>query len=152
MKINRGCIKLKLQRRLSAQEIWNRIMDIEIQALEKLLEEKSLDKWKTIFPCYGSSLEYTETQAKKYITIFQGLQGNTYNKDPQAVENMLVNRLNLRWFNTLMSTLFMMEDELLRTSSDSVFELWDLFFTAQAMREENNVVAMGLNTFELKRQ
>lgn len=152
MKINRGCIKLKLQRRLSAQEIWNQIMDVHIQALEKLLEEKSLDKWKTIFPCYGSSLEYTETQAKKYITIFQGLQGNTYNKDPQAVENMLVNRLNLRWFNTLMSTFFMMEDELLRTSSDSVFELWDLFFTAQAMREENNVVAMGLNTFELKRQ
>lgn len=44
----------------------------------------------------------------------------------------------------------MMEDELLRTSSDSVFELWDLFFTAQAMREENNVVAMGLINLELK--
>lgn len=150
IKVTRKGIKLKLERPLSAQEIWNRIMDIEIQALEKLLEEKSLSKWKTIFPCYGSSLEYTETQAKKYITIFQGLQGNTYNKDPQAVENMLVNRLNLRWFNTLMSTLFMMEDELLRTSSDSVFELWDLFFTAQAMREENNVVAMGLINLELK--
>lgn len=150
IKVTRKGIKLKLERPLSAQEIWNRIMDIEIQALEKLLEEKSLDKWKTIFPCCGSSLEYTETQAKKYITIFQGLQGNTYSKDPQAVENMLVNRLNLRWFNTLMSTLFMTEDELLRTSSDSVFELWDLFFTAQAMREENNVVAMGLINLELK--
>ena len=50
MKINRGCIKLKLQRRLSAQEIWNQIMDVHIQALESLLEDKSLDKWKIIFP------------------------------------------------------------------------------------------------------
>ena len=37
-------------------------------------------------------------------------------------------------------------------SSDYVFTLWDIFFTCQALRKENNVVAMGLNTFELKRQ
>lgn len=150
IKVTRKGIKLKLERSLSAREIWNRILGIEIQALEQLLEEKSLDKWKTIFPCYGSSLEAVEDLARGYITAFQELQGDTFDKHPEAVENMLVKGLNPRWFNTLMSILFMMEDELLRTSSDSVFELWDLFFTAQALREENNVVAMGLINLELK--
>ena len=65
---------------------------------------------------------------------------------------MLVIGLNQGWFNTIMSTLYMMEEDLMEMSSDSVFTLWDIFFTCQVLREENNVVAMGLNTFELKGQ
>ena len=49
-----------------------------------------------------------------------------------------------------MSTLYMMEEDLMEMSSDSVFILWDILFTCQALRKENNVVAMGLNIFELK--
>lgn len=152
MKINRGCIKLKLQRRLSAQEIWNQIMDIHIQALESLLEDKSLDKWKTIFPCYGTSLEAVESMAKVYIKTFRSVQGNTFNDRYGDIEKMLITKLNQRWFNTIMSTLYMMEEDLMEMSSDSVFILWDIFFTCQTIREENNVVAMRLNNFELKEQ
>jgi hypothetical protein len=152
MKINRGCIKLKLQRHLSAQEIWNQIMDVHIQALESLLEDKSLDKWKIIFPCYGTSLEAVESMAREYIEAFKMVQGNMFNERYEDVETMLVTGLNQRWFNTIMSTLYMMEDDLMEMSSDSVFTLWDIFFTCQALRKENNVVAMRLNTFELKGQ
>ena len=123
MRINRGCIKLKLQRRLSAQEIWNQIIDINIQALESLLEDKSLDKWKIIFPCYGTSLEAVESMAKEYIYAFQRVQGDTFNNRYEDIENMLVNGLNQRWFNTIMSTLYMMEEDLMEMSSDSVFTL-----------------------------
>lgn len=151
MKINRGCIKLKLQRHLSAQEIWNQIMDVHIQALESLLEDKSLDKWKIIFPCYGTSLEAVESMAREYIEAFKRVQGNTFNERYEDVE-MLIIGLNQRWFNTIMSTLYMMEEDLMEMSSDSVFTLWDILFTCQALRRENNVVAMGLNTFELKGQ
>lgn len=151
MKINRGCIKLKLQRHLSAQEIWNQIMDVHIQALESLLEDKSLDKWKIIFPCYGTSLEAVESMAREYIEAFKRVQGNTFNERYEDVEILIIG-LNQRWFNTIMSTLYMMEEDLMEMSSDSVFTLWDILFTCQALRRENNVVAMGLNTFELKGQ
>ena len=90
MKINRGCIKLKLQRRLSAQEIWNQIMDVHIQALESLLEDKSLDKWKIIFPCYETSLEAVESMAREYIAAFQRVQGDTFNNRYEDIETMLV--------------------------------------------------------------
>ena len=152
MKINRGCIKLKLQRHLSAQEIWNQIMDVHIQALESLLEDKRLDKWNIIFLCYETSLEVVESMAREYIEAFKRVQGNTFNERYEDVETMLVTGLNQRWFNTIMSTLYMMEEDLMEMSSDSVFTLWDIFFTCQALRKENNVVVMGLNTFELKGQ
>lgn len=125
-------------------------MDVHIQALESLLKDKSLDKWKIIFPCYGTSLEAVESMAREYIEAFKGVQGNTFNERYEDVETMLVTGLNQRWFNTIMSTLYMMEEDLMEMSSDSVFTLWDIFFTCQSLRKENNVVAMGLNTFELK--
>ncbi len=151
-RITRKSIKIHLKRPLSAQEIWNRIMDIQIQALESLLEDKSLDKWKIIFPCYGTSLEAVESMAREYIAAFQRVQGDTFNNRYEDIETMLVKGLNNRWLNTLMSTLYMMEEDLMEMSSDSVFTLWDIFFTCQALRKENHVVTMGLNTFELKGQ
>lgn len=151
-RITRKSIKIHLKGPLSAQEIWNRIMDIQIQALESLLEDKSLDKWKIIFPCYGTSLEAVESMAREYIAAFQRVQGDTFNNRYEDIEDMLINGLNNRWLNTLMSTLYMMEEDLMEMSSDSVFTLWDIFFTCQALRKENHVVTMGLNTFELKGQ
>lgn len=151
-RITRKSIKIHLKRPLSAQEIWNRIMDIQIQALESLLEDKSLDKWKIIFPYYGTSLEAVESMAREYIAAFQRVQGDTFNNRYEDIETMLVKGLNNRWLNTLMSTLYMMEEDLMEMSSDSVFTLWDIFFTCQALRKENHVVTMGLNTFELKGQ
>lgn len=151
-RITRKSIKIHLKRPLSAQEIWNRIMDIQIQALGSLLEDKSLDKWKIIFPCYGTSLEAVESMAREYIAAFQRVQGDTFNNRYEDIETMLVKGLNNRWLNTLMSTLYMMEEDLMEMSSDSVFTLWDIFFTCQALRKENHVVTMGLNTFELKGQ
>lgn len=148
--ITRKSIKIPLKRPLSAQEIWNRIMDIQIQALESLLEDKDLDKWKIIFPSYGTSLEQVESLAREYIESFKRMKGDTFNNRYDDIENMLVNGLNQRWFNTIMSTLYMMEEDLIEMSSDSVFILWDILFTCQALRKENNVVAMGLNIFELK--
>lgn len=149
-RITRKSIKIHLKRPLSAQEIWNQIMDVQIQALESLLEDKSLDKWKIIFPCYGTSLESVESLAREYIESFKRVKGDTFNNRYDDIENMLVNGLNQRWFNTIMSTLYMMEEDLMEMSSDSVFILWDILFTCQALRKENNVVAMGLNIFELK--
>lgn len=151
-RITRKSIKIHLKGPLSAQEIWNQIMDIQIQALESLLEDKSLDKWKIIFPCYGTSLEAVESMAREYIAAFQRVQGDTFNNRYEDIEDMLMNGLNNRWLNTLMSTLYMMEEDLMEMSSDSVFTLWDIFFTCQALRKENHVVTMGLNTFELKGQ
>lgn len=149
-RITRKSIKIPLKRPLSAQEIWNRIMDIQIQALESLLEDKDLDKWKIIFPSYGTSLEQVESIAKSYIRQFESLKGNTFNDEYYVIENSLVEGLSIRWFNTLMSTLYMMEEDLMETSPDAVFTLWDIFFTCQALRKENHVVAMGLNGLTLK--
>lgn len=148
--ITRKSIKIPLKRPLSAQEIWNRIMDIQIQALESLLEDKDLDKWKIIFPSYGTSLEQVESIAKSYIRQFESLKGNTFNDEYYVIENSLVEGLSIRWFNTLMSTLYMMEEDLMETSPDAVFILWDIFFTCQALRKENHVVTMGLNGLTLK--
>lgn len=148
--ITRKSIKIPLRRPLSAQEIWNRIMDIQIQALESLLEDKDLDKWKIIFPSYGTSLEQVESIAKSYIRQFNELKGDVFNDDYCVIENHLVYRLSARWFNTIMSTLYMMEEDLMETSPYAVFTLWDIFFTCQALRKENHVVAMGLNGLTLK--
>lgn len=87
---------------------------------------------------------------KGIYRILKRVKGDTFNNRYDDIENMLVNGLNQRWFNTIMSTLYMMEEDLMEMSSDSVFILWDILFTCQALRKENNVVAMGLNIFELK--
>lgn len=150
MKISRNTIKLRLQRPLSPKDIWNQIMDIQIQALESLVEEKDLKKWEIIFPCFGSSLVRAEDIARKYITFFNGLRGDLFDEDFPELEKALVRTMPPRWFSTIMSTLYMMEDDLMECNAESVHTLWDILFTCKALREEDNVVAMGLNTFKLK--
>lgn len=149
-KVTRKGIKLRLERPLSAQEIWNKIMDIQIQALKQLLEEKSLDKWENLFPSLGTSLDYAETLANSYIMLFESARGDVYENNFDSIVHLLLNQVTHRWFNTLMSTLYMMEGELMKTSSESVFELWDLFFTVQTERKCNYISAMELNDLELK--
>lgn len=149
-RITRSIIKIPLKRSLSSQEIWNRIIGIQIQALESLIEDKDLSKWENIFPCYGCSLAKAENLAKDYIGKFKNTQGEVFNNEYHKVESLLLS-LNTQWFNTLMSTLYMMEEDLMETSMDSVFTLWDIFFTCQALRKENHVSTMGLNNFKLIR-
>lgn len=150
MKISRNTIKLRLQRPLSPKDIWNQIMDIQIQALESLIEEKDLKKWEIIFPCYGTSLSQAEGIAKEYLNFFKSLRGDLFDNDFHVLECALVRNMPPRWFNTIMSTLYMMEEDLMECNAESVHTLWDILFTCQALREEDNVVAMGLNTFKLK--
>ena len=124
-----------LRTNLSAVSIFQMILDINIQAIEEVQKENQ----------EGYSSEYLPL----ILAMSQGISGikniseiwkKTFQEYKRALDNcetsiysILIDLygINPRWFNTLRSTLYIMEEDLLVASQPSVIYLWDQFFQVE---------------------
>ena len=135
--------KLSLQSHLSAQDIWNQIMEVQIEAFQSLLEEKSLNKWENILTCFDRTLEYAENLAQEYINTFRSLQGNVYYEDYNKVYNFMTH-VNERWFRSIGHILYQLEDMFMANNPEAIRELWDDYFSWKGQREIYDTEAMRI--------
>ena len=121
---------IKLSRSLSQDEIWHRILEINIKALESLLEDNDNDinRWRFLLTNYQSSVEETRENAKLLKEILE----NQY-KSP-GISITFLRGISSNWLNTFKSTLYMMEEDLIENSPEGVFNLWDIFFKVEEER------------------
>ena len=133
---------IKLSRSLSQDEIWHRILEINIKALESLLEENDNDinRWRFLLTNYQSSVEDTRENAK----ILKEILENQY-KSP-GISITFLRGVSSNWLNTFKSTLYMMEEDLIENSPEGVFNLWDLFFRVEEERGLTYSKSLKLNT------
>ena len=133
---------IKLSRSLSQDEIWHRILEINIKALESLLEENDNDinRWRFLLTNYQSSVEDTRENAR----ILKEILENQY-KSP-GISITFLRGISSNWLNTFKSTLYMMEEDLIENSPEGVFNLWDLFFRVEEERGLTYSKSLKLNT------
>ena len=132
---------IKLSRSLSQDEIWHRILEINIKALESLLEDNDNDinRWRFLLTNYQSSVEETRENAKLLKEILE----NQYKKP--GISITFLRGISSNWLNTFKSTLYMMEEDLIENSPEGVFNLWDLFFRVEEERGLTYSKSLKLN-------
>ena len=132
---------IKLSRSLSQDEIWHRILEINIKALESLLEDNDNDinRWRFLLTNYQSSVVETRENAKLLKEILE----NQY-KSP-GISITFLRGISSNWLNTFKSTLYLMEEDLIENSPEGVFNLWDIFFRVEEERGLTYSKSLKLN-------
>ena len=126
---------IALRRPLTKLNIFSMILDINIQALDNLLESDDLKKWEILMDNYQSSLEEVKKRAKQIREDLQMLK--TVTKNAKIVPLISLQGMDTKWYNTLKSTLYIMEEDLIMESQESVNELWGDFFYVDEQRTDN---------------
>lgn len=126
---------IALRRPLTKLNIFSMILDINIQALDNLLESDDLKKWEILMDNYQSSLEEVKKRAKQIREDLQMLK--TVAKNAKMVPLISLQGMDTKWYNTLKSTLYIMEEDLIMESQESVNELWGDFFYVDEQRTDN---------------
>lgn len=131
--------------------LWDDIVSIQVGALNRVIEGHILQDWEKILPSFGSSPEEISDMASQLRKIF--LNSQWYKEEDPAVFQArlikFIESLQTKWVDSIMSILYYREDELLqndRIGCESIFDLWDILFTAKALRKESII---GLNIIKL---
>lgn len=131
--------------------LWDDIVSIQVGALNRVIEGNILRDWEKILPSFGSSPEEISDMAGQLRKIF--LNSQWYKEEDPAVFQArlikFIESLQTKWVDSIMSILYYREDELLqndRIGCESIFDLWDILFTAKALRKES---VIGLNIIKL---
>lgn len=131
--------------------LWDDIVSIQVGALNRVIEGHILRDWEKILPSFGSSSEEISDMAGQLRKIF--LNSQWYKEEDPAVFQArlikFIESLQTKWVDSIMSILYYREDKLLqndRIGCESIFDLWDILFTAKALRKES---VIGLNIIKL---
>lgn len=131
--------------------LWDDIVSIQVGALNRVIGGHILRDWERILPSFGSSPEEISDMASQLRKIFLNSQWYK-DEDPAVFQARLIKfieSLQTKWVDSIMSILYYREDELLqndRIGCESIFDLWDILFTAKALRKES---VIGLNIIKL---
>lgn len=137
----RGQIKSLLRTNLSSVAIFKLILDINIQAIREVRDENKENPGeyaKTILEL-GGTLADIPKMGNKWEQVFTESKNRLDNGEqiPYILSDIYYK--NVRWFNTLRSTLYIMEEDLLIASQPSVNELWNIFFEIEEDLQGNFV-------------
>lgn len=136
-----GEIKPLLRTNLSSVAIFKLILDINIQAIREVRDENKENPGeyaKTILEL-GGTLADISKMGNKWEQVFTESKNRLDNGEqiPYILSDIYYK--NVRWFNTLRSTLYIMEEDLLIASQPSVNELWNIFFEIEEDLQGNFV-------------
>lgn len=136
-----GEIKPLLRTNLSSVAIFKLILDINIQAIREVRDENKENPGeyaKTILEL-GGTLADIPKMGNKWEQLFTESKNRLDNGEqiPYILSDIYYK--NVRWFNTLRSTLYIMEEDLLIASQPSVNELWNIFFELEEDLQGNFV-------------
>lgn len=129
-------VLLLLRTNLSAASIFKMMLDINIQAIEEVQKENQKGCYSgEYFPmilAMSQGISEIKNVAETWKKTFREYKESLDNCDT-SIYSILINlyNLNSRWFNTLRSTLYIMEEDLLVASQPSVVYLWNQFFQVE---------------------
>lgn len=132
MKPGKEFIRL-LRSDLRTVDIYKLILSTNINALHELKASGDYKEWKILFDNYQSSTEEVESMIDNQISEFR----RQLNLSSISITYLV--QMKVRWYNTLKSTLYLMEEELINRYQASVIELWELFFHVDVLRKDTFV-------------
>lgn len=143
--------KIRITPALTSEKVLLMVLDINIESIEGILFDKTKEKWELLYYNYGISEKIFREQAAEIANIYRFMKNHilTYNDIP----TMMLKTLKVTWYNTLKSTLFMLEPQLLEEESFALYainKLWDIFLEIDYIREDNFIYPLDLKSYVKK--
>lgn len=123
---------IKLRRPLTKEQIFNQVLDIIIEALEEL-DKGQLKDWKNIFQYYGTNVEYILKEKNRIIEFFR-----EWKEETSPLKSGKFISVNIKWWNTIKYTLYLMEEEILLDTEENLglLELWEILYGQEDNRAQ----------------
>lgn len=141
--------KIKINSTLTPEKILIMVLDINIESIEDLLFDKSIkEKWKLLWDNYDIHGDIFKEQAINIANMYRFLRSHIikYNDIP----TLSLKTLKSTWYNTLKSTLFMLEPQLLEEEPFSLYainKLWDIFLEIDYNRKDNFINPLNIKSY-----
>lgn len=132
---------------LSISDLFIYILDINIQSIKELLETGDFDfsKWDLIFENYGINSRVLDEEANNILSTYKEMV-----KYCEAYSQVPIDKLKILgscWYNTLKSTLYMVEPILLEKEPFILYninKLWDIFLEIDSERWDNFIKPLNI--------
>lgn len=143
--------KIRITPALTSEKVLLMVLDINIESIEGILFDKTKEKWELLYHNYGISEKIFREQAAEIANTYRFMKNHilTYNDIP----TMMLKTLKVTWYNTLKSTLFMLEPQLLEEEPFALYainKLWDIFLEIDYIREDNFIYPLDLKNYVKK--
>lgn len=143
--------KIRITPALTSEKVLLMVLDINIESIEGILFDKTKEKWELLYYNYGISEKIFREQAEEIANTYRFMKNHilTYNDIP----TMMLKTLKVTWYNTLKSTLFMLEPQLLEEEPFALYainKLWDIFLEIDYIREDNFIYPLDLKSYVKK--
>lgn len=140
--------KIRITPALTPEKVLLMVLDINIKSIEGILFDKTKEKWELLYYNYGISEKIFREQAAEIANTYRFMKNHilTYNNIP----TMMLKTLKVTWYNTLKSTLFMLEPQLLEEEPFALYainKLWDIFLEIDYNRKDNFINLLNLKSY-----
>lgn len=98
---------------------------------------------------YGVSEKYIRELANDIIDRYNKTKDLLLNKKFEKIDKVFINIPSM-WYNTLKSTLYYMEEDLINKDSHGVYDLWNFFFNVDIQRNDNLFKPLKLYSYGKK--
>lgn len=121
-------------------DLFKRVLDINIQSLEELINDCDdlYERWELLMDNFNCSKEELLDEITKILDKFKSWYVS------ESLPDLSIHSISIKWFNTLRSTFYMIEDEYIEDNGTSVFMLWEWFFKVESLQGNNYLKLLGL--------
>lgn len=130
---------------LSYNQIISLILDINIEAIQKALKDNDFQDLDIL----GISKEHIEKEAKNILEYFTHIKGIINSRfSYERVYKIIINEIDRLWFNTLKSTLYTIEYDLISMNIDNypvIMDIWRMFLDI----DKNQLIRTPINIKEV---
>lgn len=118
------------------------LLDISIQAVEGLTYKDLYRNWAILLENYSMDKKEIEAHKESVINTLTQLK-ETWHLDNASLG--WSKGLSYPWYNTLKSTLYMIESELMKAGrSEQVYNCWDMFFQEDMFRNDTYIHKLNI--------
>lgn len=143
--------KIRITPALTPEKVLLMVLDINIESIEGILFDKTRKKWKLLYYNYDIHEEIFREQAAGIANTYRFLINHILINN--NIPTMMLKTLKVTWYNTLKSTLFMLEPQLLEEEPFALYainKLWDIFLEIDYNRKDNFINPLNLKNYVKK--
>lgn len=121
-------------------DLFRKVLEINIQSLEELINDCDAlyERWRLLIDNFHCSKEQLLDEITRMLHKFKLWYVS------ESLPDLAIHSINIKWFNTLRSTFYMIEDEYINNNGTAVFMLWEWFFKVESLQGGNYLKLLGL--------
>lgn len=120
------------------------LLEINLKAIEELAYKDLYKNWAILLDNYSFHKEEVEAHKEKICNTLREIWKLWSSENPKGIPGWSL-ELPDKWYNTLKSTLYLIESDLLQAGkSQQVYDCWDIFFQEDIYRSNTYINRLGI--------